>query len=80
MKRITITLPDDLAAAVARTADRRRVSVSQVTREALADYLGLAEKGSRALRFAALGSSSHRSTSRDLEDILSAEWDRERSR
>jgi hypothetical protein len=80
MKRTTVTLPDDLAAAVARTADRRRVSVSQLTREALAAHLGLAETGLRALPFAALGSSGHRSTARDLEDLLAAEWDADRGR
>ncbi|HVC86190.1 MAG TPA: CopG family transcriptional regulator [Gaiellaceae bacterium] len=80
MKRTTVSLPDDLAAAVARTADRRRVSVSQVAREALAAHLGLAGSGSRALPFASLGSSGYRSTARDLEDLLAAEWDRDRGR
>jgi len=80
MKRTTVTLPDDLAAAVARSADRRRVSVSQVTREALAAHLGLADAGPRTLPFAALGSSGYRSTARDLEDLLAAEWDSDRDR
>ena len=40
MKRTTISLPDDLAARVEREAKRRRVSVSQVTREALESRFG----------------------------------------
>jgi predicted transcriptional regulator len=75
MKRTTITLPDELAAAVTRAASRRRVSVSQVTREALADYLGLTEVEPRTLPFVALGASGHRTTARDVEEILADEWD-----
>lgn len=40
MKRTTISLPDDLAAALEREAGRRRVSVSQVAREAIEARLG----------------------------------------
>jgi hypothetical protein len=79
MKRTTITLPEELAGALEREARRRRVSVSQVTREALAAQLGLAGEA-RSLPFAALGASGHRSTARDLEDILAAEWTRARRR
>jgi Arc/MetJ-type ribon-helix-helix transcriptional regulator len=79
MKRTTITLPEELAGALEREARRRRVSVSQVTREALAAQLGLAGEP-RSLPFAALGASGHRTTARDLEDILAAEWTRARRR
>jgi hypothetical protein len=75
MKRTTITLPDDLAAAVARAADRRGTSVSQVTRAALEEHLGLGGTAPRPLPFAALGASGHRSTARDVEEILAREWD-----
>jgi Arc/MetJ-type ribon-helix-helix transcriptional regulator len=74
MKRTTVTLPDELAAAVARTADRRRVSVSELTREALAAHLGLAAGKRRKLPFEALGSSGYSTTARDMEEILAAEW------
>jgi hypothetical protein len=37
MKRSTITLTDELAGALEREARRRRLSVSQITREALRD-------------------------------------------
>src|SRR5579884_1835150 len=41
MKRTTVTIPDELAAALEREARRRRVPVSQITREALAAHLRL---------------------------------------
>lgn len=80
MKRTTITLPDDLAAAVSRAADRRRISVSQLTREALSAHLGVGRGERRHLPFAALGASGHRSTSRDIEEILAVEWGPEHDR
>ena len=73
MKRTTISLPDDLAAAVVRAANRRHVSVSELTREALSAHLGVGS-GKRKLGFAKLGSSGTRNTSRDFEEILAAEW------
>ena len=75
MKRTTITLPEELATAVSREARRRHVSVSEVTREALAAHLGLSGDEPRQLPFAALGASGHRTTARDFEEILAAEWD-----
>lgn len=80
MKRTTVTLPDELALAVDREARRRRLSVSQIAREALAAHLGLAGEEPRQLPFVALGSSGHRTTARDFEDILAAEWTRDRGR
>jgi Arc/MetJ family transcription regulator len=73
MKRTTISLPDDVAAAVAREATRKRTSVSSVARAALIAHLGLHTER-RVLPFAALGASGQTSTARDLEDILEAEW------
>ena len=80
MKRTTVTIPDELAAALEREARRRRVPVSQVTREALAAHLGLAGDEPRTLPFAALGASGHHTTARDLEEILADEWSRARHR
>lgn len=80
MKRTTVTLSDDLAGALKREARRRRLSVSQITREALAAHLGLDGEQPRRLPFAALGASGHRTTARDLEEILAAEWTRARRR
>jgi len=78
MKRTTITLPDSLAAAVAREARRRRVSVSQIAREALEARLG--RETQRKLPFFGLGRSGYRTTARDLDAILEAEWGRDRDR
>lgn len=79
MKRTTISLPEELAAAVSRAAGRRRVSVSELTREALTAHLGLGP-GKRKLGFANLGSSGARTTARDMEEILADEWGRARRR
>ncbi len=79
MKRTTISLPDPLATAVEREARRRRVSVSYVVREALTAQLGTSS-GVRALPFAALGRSGHRSTARNFEEVLEAEWSHDRDR
>ena len=79
MKRTTISLPDDLATAIDREARRRRVSVSQIAREAIEARLGR-NATARKLPFAALGRSGYRSTARDIESILKAEWSRDRNR
>ena len=80
MKRTTITLTDELSLALEREARRRRLSLSEVVREALADHMGLTKDGPRPLPFAALGKSGHRSTARDFEDVLAAEWSDDRDR
>jgi hypothetical protein len=75
MKRTTISLPDDLAAALAREARRLRVPVSQLAREGLQMRLGRMPGAVRELPFAALGRSGHTTTARDAEKILAADWD-----
>ncbi len=80
MKRTTISLPDNLAAALSREARRRRVPVSLVAREAIEARLGLTAGADRKLPFAALGRSGHRSTARNLEEILETEWSVDRDR
>ena len=75
MKRTTVSLPDDLAEALAREARRRNRSASEITREALAKHLGLVTGESRSVPFAAVGRSGHRTTGRDMEELLAAEWD-----
>jgi Arc/MetJ-type ribon-helix-helix transcriptional regulator len=74
MKRTTISLPDDLAVAVEREARRRRVSVSEVARRALAEHLGLDDGARRKLPFVALGRSGHHDTAERIEEILAREW------
>lgn len=80
MKRTTITLPDELATAIEREAGRLRLSVSEVTRRALAAHFGLAGDEPRRVSFAALGDSGYRHTARDLEEILADEWARDSDR
>jgi hypothetical protein len=75
MTRTTLSLPDDLAQALTREARRRSVSASAVARDALAKYLGLSAGEPRELPFAALGHSGHRTTARDMEELLAQEWD-----
>jgi predicted transcriptional regulator len=74
MKRTTVALPDDLAQALDREARRRHTSASEVTRSALAQHLGLVENQPRELAFADLGRSGHRTTARDMEQLLEQEW------
>ena len=75
MKRTTISLPDDLAAALERETRRRHTSASAVAREALSRYLGLSEDGEpRKLPFAALGRSGRHDTSEKVEEILARDW------
>ena len=79
MKRTTISLPDDLAAALEREARRRGIPVSQVAREAIEVRLGRSGPR-RTLPFVALGRSGHRTTARDIDEILEAEWGDARDR
>jgi Arc/MetJ-type ribon-helix-helix transcriptional regulator len=72
MRRATISLPDELARDVEREAQRRRVSVSEVAREALREHLdGRAASG---LSFIGIGSSGGGDTARRAEEILAREW------
>jgi predicted transcriptional regulator len=80
MRRTTISLPDDLAAALEREAARRRVSVSHVAREAIEARLGRRTGERRRLPFASLGRSGYTTTSQDVEELLQAAWTRDRDR
>jgi predicted transcriptional regulator len=75
MKRTTISLPDDLANALEREARRRAAPVSAIARDALAAYLGFGSNADRRqLPFAGVGRSGRRTTGRDMEELLAAEW------
>ena len=76
MRRTTISLPDELADALEREARRRSLPASAIARDALSDYLGLGRAGEqRELPFASVGRSGHRTTARDMEELLEREWD-----
>jgi predicted transcriptional regulator len=75
MRRTTISLPDELADALEREARRRALPASAIARDALSHYLGLGHSGERReLPFAALGRSGHRTTGRNMEELLDQEW------
>jgi hypothetical protein len=80
MRRTTLSLPDELVAALKREARRRDTSVSEVAREALIDHFGLADTGPRTLPFVALGRSGYHDTSERIDEILDEEWGRARGR
>lgn len=79
MKRTTISLPDDLATVLQREAQRRRLSVSEVVRQALESQFGLVD-GRRRLPFVALGHSGQPDIAERIEEILAEEWDPGRDR
>ena len=79
MKRTTVSLPDDLAAAAEREARRRRISVSQLTREALETKLRR-PAGKREIPFAAIGRTGDPTIAERVEEILTEEWGNPRDR
>jgi plasmid stability protein len=69
VKRVTVSLPDELAQALKREARRQHASVSAVTRAALVQHLGPVQIEPRELAFADLGHSGHHTTARDMEQF-----------
>lgn len=80
MQRTTLSLPEELVAALKREARRRDTSVSEVARAALIEHFGLADRGPRTLPFVAVGRSGFRDTSERIEEIVDDEWVRARDR
>jgi Arc/MetJ-type ribon-helix-helix transcriptional regulator len=77
MRRATISLPEDLAQDIEREAQRRRVSVSEVARNALREHLDRRVEG--GLPFIGIGRSGTSDTARRAEEILAREWSDARS-
>ncbi len=77
--RITISLPEPLAALVAREAKQRGETVSAFVREAVESYLRAGPER-RSLPFVAAGRSGKKHTARDAEKILRREWADDRDR
>jgi predicted transcriptional regulator len=75
MQRTTVSLPNELAGALAREARRRNTSVSAITRDALRSHLGFSLDEPRSLPFAAVGRSGERHTAREMERLIEQEWD-----
>ena len=76
MKRITISLPDEIGVTVEREARRRGCSVSSVMRKAVVTYLKIPEEGQvRDIPFANLGRSTNNTgTARNMEELMAREW------
>jgi predicted transcriptional regulator len=69
MQRTTVKLPDELDARLRHEAERRGVTVSQVTREAIEEHLG-GPRQRRTLLAAGAGASGHGDISERIEEIL----------
>lgn len=74
MRRTTLSLPDDIADALAREARRRSTSASAVARDALARHLHMVPGDARPLPFADVGRSGQQTTAQDMEDLIAKEW------
>lgn len=73
MKRTTVKLPDELDARLRHEAERRGVTVSSLTREAIEHHLGGRR---RRLGAAGAGHSGRDDISERIEEILAAEMTR----
>jgi predicted transcriptional regulator len=72
MQRTTVKLPDDLDARLRHEAERRGVTVSQLTRDAIETLLD-APRGRRRLLGAGAGASGQADISERIEEILASE-------
>jgi len=74
MQRTTLSLPNDLAAALKREAQRRDQPVSELAREAIAHHLGLVPGQPREVPFAAVGrSGGTENIGENMEEIMARE-------
>jgi Ribbon-helix-helix protein, copG family len=74
MKRTTVKISDDLDARVRHEAERRGMTVSEFTREALEAHLS--NGGRQPLSFIGLGDSRRSDVSARIEQILAEEFGR----
>jgi predicted transcriptional regulator len=72
VKRTTVKLPDDLDARLRHEAERRRTTVSELTREAIEAHLG-GPRARRRLLAAGVGASGCSDISERIEEILASE-------
>ena len=72
MQRTTVKLPDDLDARLRHEAERRGITVSQLTREAIEAHLG-APGTRRTFLAAGAGASGRSDISERIDDILRSE-------
>lgn len=72
IQRTTVKLPDELDARLRHEADRRGITVSELTREAIEAHLG-PTGNRRNLLAAAAGASGRHDVSERIEEILADE-------
>ncbi len=73
MNRTTIKLADDLDARLRHEAERRGITISELTREAIEAHLG-ARSGHRRFRAAGAGASGRTDISEQIDEILTTEF------
>ena len=71
MKRTTVKLPDDLDARLRYEAERRRMTVSELSREAIEQHLGIGKR--RELLSVGSGDSGQSDISERIEELLREE-------
>ena len=71
MKRTTVKIPEDLDARLRHEAERRGITVSELTREAIETLLGKSQGGRR---LSAPGRSGRSDVSQRIEEILRSEF------
>ncbi|MFE3989451.1 CopG family transcriptional regulator [Nocardia tengchongensis] len=76
MKRTTVKLPDELDERLRHEAERRGVTVSELTREAIAQYLCAPTGERRRFGAAGAGRSGRSDVSGRIDEILNREWGR----
>jgi hypothetical protein len=78
MNRTTVKLPEELDARLRHEAQRRGITISEITREAIEAHLGGPRggggSGRRRLRAAGAGASGRDDISERVEEILAAEF------
>lgn len=75
MRRTTVKIPDELDERLRHEATRRGITISALTREALAAHLGVEEV--RRLGASAAGRSGRADVSERIEEILRGELGRD---
>lgn len=72
MRRTTVKISDALDARLRHEAERRNLTISEITRDALEVYFGQSG-GRRRLQAAGIGRSGQSDISERIEEILAAE-------
>ncbi len=72
MQRTTVKLSDELDARLRHEAERRGMTVSELTREAIEAHVGMSRKR-RTLLAAGVGASGQHDISERIEEILAGE-------